>query len=334
MQNKTLIYIILYISFIVVPIIFSNWLPQYPKRYFIYYIIIISMIASELRINDIYQNQRKDMPNITEAIKVKIIAGKFTDGIFNSDVLGINEYPLITNEATIAFGETPIPAGLLERHPKYFIDKQLFEYLFLKTLSYTYHDGWYLEQEKPLKTESIWVSPQYQKQKAYRNIYTYEMLPNSIKAYNIYFNNSKIFKDGSYRGRKTITIFRLFKDPEPFKIVLPPDVKFQIEIDKDGWPTGRYFFEHRYCTVSITLTAFSFGPGYPIGFHKFNSRSIKEDMNKVRSSEMIVNFKAEFKQTLHEQELRDIYHWVRTLLNYFKFYFDYGKFEELQARNK
>ncbi|MFA6142539.1 MAG: hypothetical protein WC738_04500 [Candidatus Omnitrophota bacterium] len=330
------IYIIIQVLVFIIPIMCAIlWRilsPSFPRRHIIeigiILIVVLSISAYELYAYNIYTNQKKDMPDISEVIKVKIIAGKFTDGIFNNYSMKMHDYPRITNEATIAYGETFVPYDIVERMPKYSIDLQLFDYLFLKVLSYSYNNGWFLVHKRPFKSDSIFISPQYKKEKLNTNIYRFQDTPAYIREYNLYFNNKNIFLNGSYVGRKTITLFHLFEDPEQFRIILPPGVTFKIGIDKDGWPDHTYKFTHKYFDLTISIQGFVSGPGYPMGFHKQNSRTIKEDFNRVRSSELIVNFDAKFKQTLNEQELKDMYSWAMTLLECFRFYFDYEEFEK------
>jgi len=326
-MNK-IIYIIIQVIIIIVPIFLGIQNPTVAKRHIIEIAVILSIFAFEGYAYSIYSAQKSEMPDIHEAIKVKIIAGKFTDGIFNSDLMKMNDYPRITNEATIAFGNTSIGNDIAEKMQRYPIDTQLYDYLFLKVLSNCYHRGWYLVQKKPLKTESIFINPQYSSNKDNTNVYMFKNFPEYLKANNLYFNNKDIFRDGSYVGERTITLFPLLENNEPFRMVLPPGVKFGIGVGKDGWPDGTYNFRHKYFTLTMTIQAFSAGPGYPIGFHKQNDQNITEDFKKVRSAEMIVNFDAKFKQSLNEQELKDLYYWATTLLESFRFYFDYEEFEK------
>lgn len=325
-MNKV-IYVIAQVIIIVVPIFFGIQNPTVSKRHLTEAVVVLSIVAFEVFAYSVYAVQRGEMPDLHEAIKVKIIAGKFSDGVFNSNFMKMNDYPRITNEATIAYGETSIKNDIIEKMPEYSPDGQLFEYLFLKVLNYCYHDGWYLIQKKPLATESIFISPQYDRNKNNKNILTFKELPECLRINNIFFNNKTIFKDGNYVGRKTITLFPTLANGEPFRIVLPPGVRCEIKVNQNGWPNGTYIFTHKFFILTIALKAFVAGPGYPLGFHKQNDRTMMDDMKKVRSTEMIVNIDTTFKQSLFEQELTDLYHWATTLIECFRFYFDYDEFE-------
>lgn len=325
-MNYKHFYLLVLIFVVIIPLILSVKFPNISTRFFIYSILFLSILVFEAFRYNVYIEQEKEFPEINKSVKVKIIAGFFKNGVFNSIAMNKFVYPRITNDATVAYGNTNVPSDLVDRIPRYPLSMQLFDYLFLKFLNHCFHNGWSLIDEYPLETESIKISPKINTVKSNNNIFDFEDLPFHIKEHNIYFKNNELFFNGEYVDRKTISILYHWHKSRPFGIVLPPETIFKIEVGDEGWPTMTYLFTHKLFMLKLKIEGLVAGPGYPQGFHLRNE---KKDYNSIFSTEMILNFKCKFKKSMfRDKEIRDFNDWANRLLNYFRFYFDYEIFEE------
>ena len=323
-MSEKIIQLSVFILFALLPVIFSRIGNNFPDRFLIYYYVILIVITGELYNfqENRYINQK--YPDISEKIIVKIIAGKFTDGIFNDVLQRRFLYPRITNEATIAFGNTTISDGT--RIPdKYPLPIQLIDFIFLKFMNHCYHSGW---NKLPVESDSTMTFLRPSSNDS-GSPFKYEDIPLYIRENNIFFNNEKIFNNGGYINNKTIRIFLWpSSEPIPFQIILPPEVKMDYEIDKDGWPTNKICFHNMMFNFSIKILNLTEHIGYPLGFHLKNDHMDSETGDRLRSIEMIVSFEAKFKKSwLKEKALSGYYNWTNTFLNRFKFYFDYNQFK-------
>lgn len=192
MMNYKHIYLVVLILVVIIPLILSVKFSNISTRFFIYSILFLSILIFEAFRYNVYKEQEKEFPGINKSVKVKIIAGFFTNGVFNSVTMNKYDYPRITNDATVAYGNTNVPSDLVDRIPRYPLPTQLFDYLFLKFLNHCFHNGWSLIDEYPLETESIIMSPKFNTVKS-NNIFDFEELPYHIKEHNIYFKNKELF---------------------------------------------------------------------------------------------------------------------------------------------